>query len=514
MINRIGNNYSYIPRVEHKAIHIRPEASNVLSFKASPSVTLGKMPDDITIEDLDKYENDAIPNNVLQAVYDAKYCSKIYIYKSPISHKNYAIKRLCKDGLNQEQIVSLAKQLELEANAHKELYDANAKVPRFYYYQGDFSGTEGSEKNNFIIMDRVKGKNLSLDSTSYDFYLMNNKDLGEIYEQIHAFDKKGILHNDLWSANILFNKEGIKIIDFNRIERFDPVKYPLKTNLDSFKERFLWRYFSDLYHNSDVDKIACEKELLDVYKFSIDKELELLNKKAQIIAEQNKPLPLSLSEQIQNLSEINSKPELLKSSALNTVYNSDLRCGRIYSQYFEFEDKEAQEVLTRALKIKHDYPNIIEGDDTELIETNMEIISKFKQAKENLANKKYSENLQLFNEIKFKLDNENIFSKTEQKSIYYKRFYDFCSFNIKIHEKLATDEKKGAQSLLGNQEKYLKKCPRLKPYFELLQKSVSENKKQSLYSLETLYPLKNKILQSFGIINEYSRTLQDQIYSK
>ncbi len=474
MINRINNNlYLYLTRVEQKPLYLRPVSIGIPSFKSHHIVTLGKIPDDIDIKDL--FSTKQVNHN-LEAVYDAKYCSKIYKYKSPKSSKTYAIKQLRRNGLRDDRMISLTKQLELEARAHKELNDINAKVPKFHYYQGDFSNSQGSERNNFIIMDWIDGETASNDGTYYDFHLMTNENIDEIYKQIFLFDKSGILHNDLWAANILFNKDGINIFDFNRIERYDPSRELLKSNLDSFKERFLLRYLSDVYQNYSDNKSISEQKLYDVYKRSIQNELELMNQKRRIYhnvpngSVLNKFFAIKhhLEKQIDN-------PEILKKAAVQTIYDSDMRCSRIYCQYFEFENNEAIETLNRARNVIKRNINSLDKDESKLIDSNLEIISKFKQTEKNLKQGNLNENLKVFEDIRLKLLDESIYGNEETNQFYYERFLSFTCLNIEILKFLINGDITKAEQFYKTKPKSLKECRRLDEYFTQLEKEISKN---------------------------------------
>ncbi len=474
MINRINNNpYLYLKSVEQKPLYIRPVKSDVLSFKSSQFVSLGKMPNDINMNVL---ENPIMTNSPLDGVYEAKYSAKIYKYVSPLTQNVYAIKRLEKNGYSAEMVNELAKQLELEARSHYELDDGKTKVPKFYYYHGDFSGKNGSETNNFIIMEWVKGITASNDSTSYDLDLIRDEDLDDIYDQILRFDIKGILHNDLWPGNILFNKDGVQIIDFNRVERFNPSEDLLKSNLGSFKERFLNRYLSDVYHNYGPKGALNEKKLCEKYKKCVDAEIRLMRNRKNVnygyCSAQNIK---KFFERLHMLEEISTNSNKLRKSALKSVYDSDMRCAKIYSQYFEFNDNEARETFRRARVLLNNNKELFSKDETKLIDTNLEIIDKFQKAQCILRSGNLEHTKKIFEDIKLKLLDKSIYGDVEINNFYYGRFLSFTCLNIEILGYLINGDITKAEQFYKTKPKSLKECRRLDEYFTMLEKEIYKN---------------------------------------
>ena len=269
IINSINNISKYKSVITDKARLQYYSDTITITFKGD--LTYGKMPEDIKTNLASTCSVDT--SGVIKTD-DTGYLAQIFKYQSQASNI-YAIKKVWSEDLAKHVTADPVGQLKTEAEVYNKLVGI-AHIPKFYCYNGDFSKNRKALANNYLVIGWVDGKQASTRGTFYDFKLVSKENLAKIYRIIGKFDKRGVLHNDLWAGNILFMPKDVNIIRFqydqNYLTQSSTIK---KTNLDSFKERFLNRYFSDVFQ-----KLG-EKELVDIYIYTTYQEINQLKDKAE-----------------------------------------------------------------------------------------------------------------------------------------------------------------------------------------------------------------------------------------
>jgi|GEM_PF-4850841 len=431
--------------------------ADTVSFK-NHLITYGKLPKGFDIHNIKELTIHS--PGVIESI-DTGYLAQVFKYKPAKSSKIYAIKKIWPEHLAKHVTANPVQQLRTEAEAYN-LIGNNPNIPKFFAYKGDFSGKKDSFANNYIVMEWVDGVQTSQNGTYYDLNMINKTKLEKIYNLLHEFDTKGIFHNDLWAGNILFTDKDVNIIDFNRASFFNPVLNHNSTNLDSFKERFLWRYFSDVYQKSG------ENELVDVYKHTLNLEISLLNKRAKFLqSKSNDTGTDELKSKANGLKELLKNNQDLKNYIFKELYTSDLRCGKIYAKYFEFENDEAIESFKRARDVSQTYPEII-NNDNKTINSTIQIIKMLKNAMNYAKKLKFQESLEIFEKVKQKLNDSNIYTEAERKEVYYQKFSKFCDININYLNAEVNGSKQDAQIILNDNEQFFKETKRILPYFYTL----------------------------------------------
>lgn len=433
---------------------------DIVSFKSA--LTIGCLPNDITVDLEHLNEN----SNGVIAVNDTGYLAQIFKYKPHNSNNIYAIKKVWPDDLAKHISANPLEQLKTEAQVYERLKGIK-NIPEFYFYKGTISTSPKTRENNYIVMQWVDGEQASLKGTFYNSDLITKDKLKKIYNLLLEFDKRGVLHNDLWAGNILFTKNDVNLIDFNRSRFFDPISSPKTNNLDSFKERFLNRYLSDVYQQSG------EEELVDLYKNTQLFEADFLEKKAKFFNSNGlKDEAQELFKQKEIVKQSIKDQNKLKEKALLEVINTDLRCGKIYAKYFEFEDGETQECYNRLRKTISATNNI--GNINPInINYNIQIIDMLKQTINSINNKNIESSLSTYKKIRQKLLNPKAYPQSEREEMYYQKFSKFCDINIEILSSLATNDKQKAEFLLQNNKDFFYQTKRIIPYYEKL-KSLLE----------------------------------------
>lgn len=418
-------------------------------------LAIGKCPKELIHLDISTLNKDS--KNVLE-VNDIGYLAEIIKYFGPKTKKTYAIKRVWSEEKAKQQTTNPIEQMKIEAEIYKKLVKIK-KIPKFNYYNGNFSKNKTSLLNNYLIMSWVDGAAASKKGVFYDFNLVDIKKIKKLYKVLNKFDEAGVMHNDLWAGNILFTKKDVNIIDFNRSFSFDPSLEVKKNNLDSFKARFLSRYFSDVYQRQGEDIY------LKTYKNCLEAEVEYYKTKQTFYLKKQNPAGVLFYKNLHNeLKKELKSPHLIKQNAIKTIFESDMNCAEIFAKYFELEGDETIHHYKKALRVLNNYPEIVGKEKANLIKSNIVVASKLKNAlnpnAENIVEKS-NEALEL-------LHNEQIYTKEEREKPYYNLFKNFCEFNLK-HKKMS-DSGQSTEELFKEYSDLLK-IKRLKEYFNNLQKS-------------------------------------------
>ncbi len=420
------------------------------------TLILGQLPKDIKI-DISKI---SASSEGVTATNSTGYLAQIFKYKSSIFSKTYAIKKVWPKDMAKHITANPTEQLATEAKVYEKLKGVK-NIPEFYFYKGDFSNNSNAIDNNYLVMSWVDGESASNNGTFYNLGLIDNKKLEKIFSLLSKFDEKGILHNDLWAGNILFTKNDVNIIDFNRSVLFDPLKEPEKSNLESFKERFLWRYLSDVY------KQKGEGESVNIYKYICNLEQNLLLQRANLLLSNGQEEDAKrLESKSANIRLRINDPKLMKQETIDTIYKSDLRCSKIYAKYFEFEDGESLECYNRIRTLTDKNPQI--NANPKNIDSNIKIIRMFKLAMKQTEKNNFTDSLKLYEKILKKLEDENSYGSEEKEEIYYKKFTEFTKLNIKILTALNANNKLEAKNILETNKEFFYQTKRLIPYYNKL----------------------------------------------
>lgn len=418
--------------------------ADTVSFKSK--LVMGKLPDDIKIDIENINEN---THGVID-VNDTGYLAQIFKYRSSQNARTYAIKKVWPDHLAKHISANPVEQLKTEAEIYQRIKGVN-NTPKFYYYSGDFSKSQNSEKNNYLVMEWVDGKQASAEGTFYNNKLITKGKLKKLFDLMQKFDQRGVLHNDLWAGNILFTKNGVNLIDFNRSAFFDPVKSPETNNLDSFKERFLSRYLSDVYEQSG------EEALVDLYKTTQLFEADFLKKKSKFLKSNGLDCAAKkLSEQSKAIRQNLKNHDSTRENALNEVIKTDLRCGKIYGKYFEFEDGEALECYKRLEKTLPENPTVT---------SNIKVMSLLKEIMDLSYEHNTEDDFKKFKKIKQLLKDETVYPEDERKEVYYQKFSKFADVNMAILDKLLNGNNSEAAALLEENKDFFYQTKRMVPYY-------------------------------------------------
>ena len=265
----------------------------------------------------------------------------------------YAIKRLYSNKIIQPQAdlipikrVSMQKQMEKEIAAYKKLKGVNG-VPQLYLYN---IGDKKNPLKNYIVTSWAKGKMPTKDGAIYEIELVT-KNLSQIYNTLAEFDKRGILHGDLWAGNILLSEKGVNIIDFNDSKIFNPQKEYKISNLDDFKKRFLNIFLSDIYHRKgNLEFLQTYSECLKLEKnFLTIKQKNTNSIKAKMY----------FDEKIKEIENTLKNPKLLENQAINTIYDSNIYWAKMMK--IRENQGDFRYYLERASKLKLENPEILGG---------------------------------------------------------------------------------------------------------------------------------------------------------
>lgn len=413
----------------------------------SGNLCIGKLPSELKNINLASINKNS--KNV-QLVNTTGYLAEIIKYFSPSAKKNYAIKRVFSPDKAKHQTANPVEQTRIEANIYKRLGRIK-NIPKFYYYKGNWGDDAKNLLDNYLILDWVDGVQASEKGIFYNPDLVNSKTLGKLYKTLAAIDKVGVIHNDLWAGNILFKKNDVNLIDFNRSYTFNPQKQIKENNIDSFKTRFVNRFLSDTYQRCG------EKKLLETYKICLKAEINYYKSKQFFYFRAKNNNGFLYYKQLADKLNLELKnQEILKQNAIKTVFESDINCAEIFAKYFEFQDDETSFHFQKALNILNNYPEIINKNKADEIKTNIEVVNKLNNlVKYNGSNKDFENLLKVFN-------NQRKYSVEEKKKPYYDLYRRFCEFNIKWQKSSDSKEK------LKQEYADLFKIKRLKEYFENL----------------------------------------------
>lgn len=446
IISPLISNLQYKPANSKKNFFTVPK--DTVSFSGKYSI--GKLPEAFTGVDILALNKDS--KNVL-AVNDIGYLAEIIKYFDPKSKKTYAIKRVWSPDKAKHQTADPIKQMEVEANVYQKL-EGIKNIPQFYFYNGNFAKEKNSFLNNYVIMSWMDGVPASNKGGNYDFNLVTTKNIKKIYELLNKFDNAGIIHNDLWAANILFQKNDVNIIDFNRSYTYNQHTDFCKNNLDSFKVRFLNRYFSDVYQRQG------ENNYLNIYKDCLNFEKDYYeSKQAFYLKNKNNEAYLYYQECADKLKNEVKNPELLKQNAIKTIFESDIHTGDSFAKYFEFEDEEAACNYKNALNVLKKNPDIIEQGKYNLIRSNIFIANKLSEIINN------QKDIDEAKKILTLLNNNKIYNSDEKAKPYYEGYKNFCEFCIK-YKNLSESGESTADLMKEYQNLFIVK--RLKNYFDSL----------------------------------------------
>ncbi|MEI8390229.1 MAG: lipopolysaccharide kinase InaA family protein [bacterium] len=397
---------------------------DVLCFTGN-SLQIGQCPNDLQNIDFSKLNT---KSDGVIGVNEIGYLAEILKY-SPVKSRNiYAIKRVWAPEKAKHQTANPIEQLKTEAQVYEKIKGFK-NIPEFYFYNGDFGKSTKAQLNNYLVMGWVDGKQASSKGIFYDHALITNKKISKIFNLIEKFDEVGVIHNDLWAGNILFSKNNVNIIDFNRSYLVNPLTTK-ENNLIVFKERFLNRYFSDLFHRKG------EQAFLDSYQKSLHLEVDYYKNKTKFYKKNNSIENTKLCfEKINELKNILKNPDLLKQKAIKTVFDTDNRCADIYAKYFEFDNYEADFHYKKALNVLKKYPEILGTDKINVLESNIKLTSNLKRFIESNSNSDNLSNIENIDKSLLLL-NKNVYSKTERKKLYYIKYLQFCE----LHKKLESGE--------------------------------------------------------------------------
>ena len=274
------------------------------------------------------------------------------IFKYAIDGKNYAIKRLYPNEIVQPQhgLVpmvheSLQTQLQKEIEVYTKLKGVSC-VPNLYDYNIDYNNFS----NNYIVTDWIDGKIATKNGAIYDTNLVNKKNLSKLFRILSEFDKKGVLHNDLWAGNILFTKSDVKLIDFNDAKIFNPQEQYKLTNINDFKLRFLNIMLSDVYHRFG------KESFLKLYRRCLGFEKEYYTDKINFY-KNNENAKKYYENKIKNIDTILHNEENFTKSAIKTIYDSNIYWAKMMQ--IRKTQGDYKYYLERAAKIRKENSDII-----------------------------------------------------------------------------------------------------------------------------------------------------------
>lgn len=422
------------------------------SIAFGSKLSIGSCPKEllnVDIAALNKYSE-----NVLE-INDIGYLAEILKYFKPNSRKTYAIKRVWSSDKAKQQSANPIEQMRVEAGIYKKIKRLK-NIPKFYYYKGNFNKGESSLLDNYLIMSWVDGKTVSKKGVFYDFSLVDSKKIKKIYNMMLKFDNAGVIHNDLWAGNILFTKKGVNIVDFNRSYVYNAKDNFKENNLSSFKTRFLNRYFSDVYRRQG------ENAYFEVYKDCLKSEINYYKSKQTYYSRVKNSKGESYYKGLgENLALELSDSELMKQNAIKTVFNTDVNCAEVFSKYFELGEDEAGLHFKKALDVLNNHPGVIGRKKSNLLKSNIMLILNLNKAMIVQDGTK----MELINDSLRLLNNEKIYTKEEQKKLYYINIKRFCEFNVKHKQMKDSGQNTNALKL---EYEDLFKNKRLKEYMENL----------------------------------------------
>lgn len=466
----------YVNKPEYKTVTINRIKSP--SYLYGDSVCFRSGDNILLPEDIDKQTVINLKHDTpgVAKIINSGYLARVFKYKSPDGNI-YAIKKTWPEDKQKLPYINPVKQLNDEIKAYKRLGDIKG-VPKLCGYSDEYNNDKNLNEH-FLVLSWVEGKPVSKDSTYYDFDLINKEKLSKIFNLLTEFDKKGVLHNDLWAANILFTDNDVNIVDFNRAELFDPHKEYTKSNLDAFKTRFLHRYLSDVNDRQGEDKF------LEVYKDVLDLEIDQLKKRGTFeLLDGNIKHAVKLVNKANHLNNLND--EDIKNKALKEIFDSDFNCGKIYTKYFEFEENESIKSFLKALELKQKYPQLFSVDE-KLISSNLEVISNINLGIEQAKDQDIDNCYETFKNAQFILKNQSIYDNKARQEDYYKKMSEFIRLNIDFIDILKNKSSDDALKFIKDRDQFFTVNKKIGYYKEVLQ-SIAANNNFTLDLLKNQIP--------------------------
>lgn len=393
---------------------------DTVSFGCVPKI--GKLPADFLGIDIAGLTRES--DHVLE-INQKGYLAEVIKFKGRVTGKMYAIKRIRANDAAKHAHTNLMEAMSKEAEMYERLGKMDG-IPEFYFYHSN----PNSATDNYLIMSWVEGKSSSRKGIYYNPNLINNKIIGKMFQALYGFDKKGVIHNDLWAANMLIDGEDVHIIDFNRAYVYNPQTQFGENNLKEFKKRFLHRYFSDVYQRQG------ELAYFQVYKDSIREEIKYHRKKSWYYLFSGNFKGFSYYRRLKkDLQAQLRTPQLLTQRALRIVFDSDVHCAETFAKHFEFGPTEAAFHCKKALRIMNAHSDIISKEKLAVLNTNITVISKLSEI---LASKNID--VEKINEILKLLEDNRIYNPQEQEKPYYILFKRFCNFCREYQEAIASSK--------------------------------------------------------------------------
>lgn len=379
-----------------------------VSFGCAPKI--GKLPAELLGVDIAGLTR--LSENVKE-INQKGYLAEVIKYVGPLTGKIYAIKRIRANDAAKHAHTNLMEAMEKESLMYQKLGKMEG-IPEFYYYHSN----PNQATDNYLIMSWVDGRCSSRKGIYYNSDLVTQKVIGKMFQIMYNFDKKGVIHNDLWAANMLIDGEDVNIIDFNRAYTYNPQTQFSENNLGEFKKRFLHRYFADLYQRKG------EQACLEVYRNSIQEEIKYHSKKSWYYLLRGNLKGFShYRTQARNLKTELKNPQLMRQNAIQIIFDSNVHCAETFAKHFEFAQTEAAFHCKRALRVMNEQQQIVGKEKLDLLNANITVISRLSEiiASKNIDAQKVNEILELLNDSK-------IYNEQEQKKPYYLLFKKFCNF--------------------------------------------------------------------------------------
>ncbi len=418
---------------------------------------IGEIPSDIDIDLININEKS---KGVIW--YSKRYRSRIFKYESPKSGKIYAIKKTTVPDNKNDTILKSLEILHKEALAYQKLKDLN-DIPKFYYYSGDFSNPDKTHNNNLMIVEWVKGVSISSDDISFEKNIVKDIHFEKIYNLLFEFDKRGVIHRDLWAANIIIDNDNVKIIDFDRTDFIDPTKYPEKNNVYYFEERFLNNYLSDVYYTSS------KEELSSLYETTQKLKIKFLEKKADFLRQNNfEKHAMAYERKANSLKETIKDAQSITENSIKAVLDRRTTELQINLSEFDFFGKRFLNTKNILLKI---------APENETIKSNLKIYELLNKVLTNNSN--LNNNLDVCYEVRNLIEDSNIYPSKEKRKAYHRNVKNFVDTNINFFNSLNKKDFDEAQNILNFNKDLFHRKKFLNNYYEKLNQYLTDAKMQN-----------------------------------